>query len=119
MRADHTDWLSYPAGWYLKMPLFDLNYLHILAILASKRYENYLSNAGKGFFLVFYDKNLTRFGDGGSILVIWSRFSKIDKSGAGGAPMIGFAITVYPRGIGLAIKIFDLLSSDGNGPEKG
>ena len=52
-------------------------------------------------------------------MVIWSRFSKIDKSGAGGAPMIGFAITVYPRGIGLAIKIFDLLSSDGNGPEKG
>ena len=61
-------------------------------------------------------KILTRFGDGGSILVIWSRFSKSDKSGAGGAPMIGFAITVYPRGIGLAIKIFDLLSSDGNGP---
>ena len=66
---------------------------------------------------MFYDnKNLTGFGDGGSILVICSRFSKSDKSGAGGAPMIGFAITVYPRGIGLAIKIFDLLSSDGNGP---
>ena len=92
--------------------------MHILAILASNRYENYLSNAGKGFFLVFYDnKNLTGFGDGGSILVIWSRFSKSAKSGAGGAPIIGFAITVYPRGIGLAIKIFDFLSSDGNGPE--
>ena len=101
------------------MSLCDLKHLYILAILASNMYENYLSNAGKGFFLVFYDKILTRFGDGGSILVIWSRFSKIDKSGAGGAPMIGFAITVYPRGIGLAIKIFDLLSSDGNGPAIG
>ena len=99
------------------MSLCDLKHFYILAILASIRYENYLSNAGKGFWGVFYDnKNLTGFGDGGSILVIWSRFSKSDKSGAGGAPMIGFAITVYPRGIGLAIKIFDLLSSDGNGP---
>ena len=99
------------------MSLCDLKHLYILAIFASNRYEKYFSNAGKGFVLVFYDnKNLTGFGDGGSILVIWSRFSKSDKSGAGGAPMIGFAITVYPRGIGLAIKIFDLLSSDGNGP---
>ncbi len=69
---------------------------------------------------MFYDnKSLTGFVDGGSILVIWSLFSKSDKSEAGGAPMIGFAITVYPRGIGLAIKMFDLLSSDGNGPGKG
>ena len=52
---------------------------------------------------------------GESILVIWSRRS---KSGAGGAPIIGLAITVCPRGIGLAIRTFDLLSSDGKGPGK-
>ena len=110
------NWLSYPAGCYLKMLLFDLNYLQFLQFLHQRGMKIICQMLDRFFFLVFYDKNLTRFGDGGSILVIWSRFSKSDKSGAGGAPMIGFAITVYPRGIGLAIKIFDLLSSDGNGP---
>ena len=43
---------------YLKMPLFELNHLLVLAILASKRYENLLSNAGKGFFRCSMTKTL-------------------------------------------------------------
>ena len=34
----------------------------------------------------------------------------------GGAPITGLAIRVYPGGIGLAIRMFDFLSSDKKGP---
>ena len=62
---------------------------------------------------MIFSSELVVFGAGGLILVIWSCFS---TRGAGGTPIIGLAITVQPRGIGLAINMLTLLSSEGNGP---